>query len=251
MRGGAKTRLSAVVHAVFLIVVMMALAPLVARIPMAALGGVLLVTAGRMVSLRLAKMISRTTRADRTTFWLTLGASVVLDLVTAVLLGLAMAALMSLRHMARYSVVARQQLPADTIRGLVDLRPEHEWLRDQLAIFRMDGALFYGNAQRFVEEVSGVDDQVRAVIIRCHRLRIMDASGADAIRTVARRLRRRDIKLVVQGMLTSQLQTALLMEAIKPEQHVAHLDDALDAVAAQVKAPSTGSPGSAAGADDR
>lgn len=236
VRSGAHTRLAAVVHAVFLLVVMLLLAPLVARIPMAALGGVLLVTAGRMVSLRLAKMISRTTRADRFTFWLTLGATVMLDLVTAVLLGLGMAALMSLRHMASYSVVARQQLPADTPTGLVDLRPGQESLRDQIAIFRVDGALFYGNAQRFADEVSGCEDTIKAVIIRCHRLRIMDASGAEGLRTVSRRLRRRGIKLVVQGMLTSQLQTALLMEAIKPEQHAAGLDEALDLACEQLTA---------------
>lgn len=234
VRGGAKTRMSAIIHAIFLLIVMAFLGPLVALIPMAALGGVLLVTAGRMVSPRLARQISRTTRADKATFWLTLIATVLLDLVTAVLLGLGMAAIMSLRHMASYSVVAKQKLPAQTPGGYVDLAPGQKWLRDQLAIFRIDGALFYGNAQRFVDEVCDLDPKIRAVIVRCHRLQVYDASGADGMRTIADRLRRRKIVLVVQGMTDTQLRTSLLMESFKAEQHEVELVDALALAAEKV-----------------
>ncbi len=56
VRSGARTRVSAVSHSLCLLAVMLLLAPLVSRIPMAALGGVLLVTAGRMISLGTARV---------------------------------------------------------------------------------------------------------------------------------------------------------------------------------------------------
>ncbi|CAL8975275.1 hypothetical protein TESS_TESS_00807 [Tessaracoccus sp. O5.2] len=58
VRSGARTRLASVSHAVVLLLVMLLLGPLVSRIPMAALGGVLLVTAGRMINLRLVRTLT-------------------------------------------------------------------------------------------------------------------------------------------------------------------------------------------------
>lgn len=231
VRSGARTRLASVSHAVMLLLVMLLLAPLVSRIPMAALGGVLLVTAGRMINIRLARTLSSVTRADRNTFLLTLAATVVLDLVAAVLLGMAMAAVMSLRHMANYSAVARQYLPTNTREGDVDFPPDKEHLRSKVAVFRVDGALFYGDARRFVEEVTGVGDDIEAVILRCHRMGILDATGADAIKTVARQLKVRGIAIVVQGMTASQQRTCRLMRVFDERQHVRELSEAVAWVA--------------------
>lgn len=110
VRSGARTRVSAVFHSIVLAIIVWTLAPLVSQVPLAALAGVLMWTAIRMVNVRLGKRIMFTTRADRTTFLLTLAATIALDLVMAVLLGVAMAAVHSLRHMASYSVVRREEL---------------------------------------------------------------------------------------------------------------------------------------------
>jgi len=227
-RTGGRTRLAVVFHAVVLLLVMMFASPIVAHIPMAALGGVLVMTAIRMVDIPQARRVMRATRADRNTLLLTFAATVVLDLVMAVLLGFAMAAVMSLRHMASYSAVFRQHLPADTREGWIDLVPEQEPLRERIAIYRIDGALFYGDARRFVEELESVEEPVRAVIVRCHRMNVFDASGSEALADVTRALGRRGIGLVVQGMTPAQVRTSLLMGTVPPEHHVRELSQALD-----------------------
>jgi len=212
----------------------------VSRIPMAALGGVLLVTAGRMINLRLVRTLTSVTRADRNTFLLTLGATVLLDLVAAVLLGIGMAALMSLRHMASYSAVARQWLPTNTREGDVDFTPEQEHLRSRVALFRVDGALFYGDARRFVDEVTAVGDEIDAVILRCHRMRILDASGADAIKAVSRQFKARGVQFVVQGMTESQQRTCRLMHVFDEDQHVRELSEAVAWVDRALAGPDSG-----------
>lgn len=226
VRSGARTRVASVTHAGVLLVVLLALGPIVARIPMAALGAVLVMTALRMVSPTVVRTLFRTTRADRNTFLMTLAATVLLDLVMAVLLGIAMAALMSLRHMATYSVVRRQYLPADTREGVIDWTPATEHLRDRVALYRLDGALFYGNARRFADQVLDVED-VDVVIIRCHRMNILDASGADALKDVAEQLERRGIPVVIQGMTEAQRRTVTVMDAVAPDAHVVELSEAL------------------------
>lgn len=227
VRSGGRTRMASIVHALVLTVVVIALSPLVARIPLAALAGVLMWTAMRMINLTLARRIMATTRADRTTFLLTLGATVLLDLVFAVLMGVAMAAINSLRHMAAYSVVRREYLPVSTPEGLVDF--PSETVRSRVAVFRVDGALFYGDARRFIDTVEAVDD-AHGVIIRLHRMNVMDASGAEALKEVTRALERRRIPVVVQGMTDSQLRTSITVGAITAEQHAATLPEAISRI---------------------
>ena len=227
VRSGGRTRVAAIIHSLVLAGVVLALSPLVARIPLAALAGVLMWTAMRMVNLTLARRILSTTRADRTTVLLTLGATVVFDLVFAVLMGVAMAAIMSLRHMASYSTVRREHLPVSTAAGLIDF--PNETLRSQVAVFRVDGALFYGDARRFVETVGDVDD-VHGVIVRVHRMNVMDASGAEALKEVVQALARRRVPVVVQGMTDSQLRTATTLGAITADQHAETLPEAIDLI---------------------
>lgn len=223
-RVGGRTRLSAVVHAIVLVVVIYALGPLVSLIPLSALAGVLIMTAIRMINLRVAGRIWRTTRSDRITFLATLATTVFLDLITAVLLGVVLAVVLSLRHVASTSKVRRVHLPVSTEQGLVDF-PTHE-MHDKVAVYRLDGALFYGDARRFIDTVSSVTD-VQAVILRVHRTRVLDASGAQALREANQALARRDIRLVVEGLNEAQLRIALAAEAITPHQHTDDLPSAI------------------------
>ncbi len=231
VRAGARTRMSAIVHALFLVLVMLVLAPLVSRIPLAALGGVLVMTAMRMINITLARKIAGTTRSDRNTFLLTLAATVFLDLVIAVLLGVAMAAMMSLRHMATYTVLRRQVLPADTHEGVIDYTRDEEHLRDKVLIYRVDGALFYGNARRFIDQITTKGENVQAIILRCHRMQFFDASGAEALAEVHAAFKRADIPLIVQGMTPAQAQVAASVDPSIGETQVVELSEAVTRVA--------------------
>jgi SulP family sulfate permease len=224
-RVGGRTRVAAVAHALVLVVVIYALGPVVSLIPLSALAGVLIMTAARMINLAVAHRIWRTTRSDRMTFVVTLATTVVLDLITAVLLGVAMAAILSLRHMASTSAVRREHLPVSTPSGLVDF-PTHV-MHDTVAVYRIDGALFYGDARRFVDTVSGVGD-VKGVIVRAHRTRVLDASGSEALREAGEALGHRGIPIVVQGLTEPQLRIAEAVGAIEPGRHAAELPEAID-----------------------
>lgn len=231
VRSGGKTRISAITHAVVLLTVIVSLGPIVGLIPLSALAGVLIFTGLRMIDVAVAKRIWNTTRADRLTLIATFATTVLFDLITAVLLGVVLAAALSLRHMASTSLVRREYLPVATAKGLVDFPTEE--LHNQVAVFRVDGALFYGDAGRFIRIVSDVEN-VSAVIIRTHRMRVMDASGSEALRQVTRSLARRGIHVVVQGLNAGQVHSAVSVGAITQDQAVAELTDAVDWVCAKL-----------------
>src|SRR4051794_37731543 len=111
VRAGASTRLAAVTHAVVLLVVMLVATRWVADIPLAALAGVLIATASQMVRVSSVAALLRATRGDAAVLVITAGATIVSDLVTAVILGLVVAGWFALRQTAQSARL--EEVPLD------------------------------------------------------------------------------------------------------------------------------------------
>ncbi|MCU1373039.1 MAG: sulfate transporter, partial [Actinomycetia bacterium] len=97
VRAGARTRVAATTHAVVLLLVVLFAGPLVARIPLAALAGVLRVTAVRMVEVHNVRAVLRATRSDAVVLVVTASVTLAFDLIRAVEVGVAVAAFLALR----------------------------------------------------------------------------------------------------------------------------------------------------------
>jgi SulP family sulfate permease len=100
VRAGAGSKLASLTHAVALAVIVLVAAPLVSRIPLAALAGVLLATTVRMVEAGSLWALARSTRGDALVLVLTLAVTVIFDLVTAVAVGIGVAVVVALRAVA-------------------------------------------------------------------------------------------------------------------------------------------------------
>lgn len=194
IKAGARTRLASFSHAIVLLLFMLVAAPLVGVIPLAALGGVLLATTVQMVQVGAIRSIVRSSRGDAIVLILTFLVTVAIDLVTAVIVGLALAGIIALRAVARSSQVERVPLDesdhADEERSLLD---------DRIVAFRLDGALFFGAAHRFLLELSEVTD-VAVVILRMSRLSTIDATGAIMLDDAIARLEKRGIAVLLSGI---------------------------------------------------
>lgn len=220
VRSGAKTRLSAVVHALVLLAIIYLAAGLVGRIPLAALAGILMVTATRMVSRHTVTAILRSTRADAAVFVITALITVAFDLIVAIQIGLAAAAVFTLRTFASLSGVRREDIPGAPVPG-----DEH------IAIFRLDGAMFFGAAERVLQEMSQVKD-VEVAIIRLSQLRMLDATGAHMLVEVISALELRGVTVLLKGVQPQHLELVTNVGVIRSLRHHKHLFTSLpDAVA--------------------
>ncbi|MER6509524.1 SulP family inorganic anion transporter [Nonomuraea sp. NPDC001636] len=197
VRAGASSRLAALAHAAILGVIVFTASGLVARIPLAALAGVLLATAARMVEVGSVTSMLRSTRADAVVLASTAVATLVLDLVTAVILGLIVAGALALRAIARNVRLDTVPLQAD-LPGAHDAE-EHELLAEHIVAYRLDGPLFFAAAHRFLLELSEVAD-VSVVILRMSRISTIDASGVLVLGDAVARLERRGITVYVSGI---------------------------------------------------
>ncbi|MYW11818.1 STAS domain-containing protein [Streptomyces sp. SID2563] len=203
VRTGASSRLAALSHAAVLAVIVLAASPLVSKIPLAALAGVLLATAVRMVEVGALRAMARATRSDAVVLVLTASATLVLDLVYAVIIGLVVAGALALRAVALQAGLERVDLRADLPGEHSD--EEHALLAEHIVAYRIDGPLFFAAAHRFLLELSEVSD-VRVVILRMSRVTTMDATGALVLKDAVEKLNRRGIVVMTSGIRPGQRQ---------------------------------------------
>jgi len=193
-RAGATSRLAAFTHAVALVLIVLAAAPLVGTIPLAALAGVLLATCIQMIEVGSLLAVARATRSDAVVLVMTLAVTVAIDLVTAVAVGIGAAVVLALRSVTRSASL--NQVPLDTSDHD---QAEHELLSEHIVAYRLDGPLFFAAAHRFLLELSEVA-YVRVVILRLSRVTSLDTTGARVLGDAITRLERRGIVVLLSGI---------------------------------------------------
>jgi SulP family sulfate permease len=229
VRAGARTRVASLVHAIVLVGVVYFGGGLVADIPLAALAGVLMVTAARMVDVHNVRAVLRSTRSDAVVLVVTAVATVAFDLILAVEVGIAVAALLVLRSVARASSAMPEPAPVDGPE--VDADAERRLLSDHIVTYRIDGAFFFGAAQRFLTELTSVSD-VRVVILRLPQMQVLDATGAQALGEIVTELERRNVTVLLKGPRPEHLRVLHAVGALDRLAHENHVfADLGDAVA--------------------
>jgi SulP family sulfate permease len=194
VRSGARSRLAAVTQSLALLAVILVASQWVGSIPLAALAGVLLATALQMVEASSLMALLRSTRGDAAALLITAGATIVLDLVTAVILGLVVAGAFALQQMARSARLDEIELDhAD------HTAEEQALFDDHIVAYRLDGPLFFGVAHTFLLELSELTE-VRVVVLRMSRIATLDATGASVLADTIKRLEARGVTVMLSGV---------------------------------------------------
>jgi len=194
VRSGATSRLAALTHAVFLLGVVVLAARWVAEIPLVALAGVLIATAVHMVRVSSLLALLRATRGDAAVLATTAAATILFDLVTAVIVGLVVAGFFALRQTAKTARL--DEVPLDP----GDHSAEERSLLDaHIVAYRLDGPLFFAAAHDFLLELSDVSD-TRVVILRMSRITSIDATGAHVLADTISRLEGRGVTVLLSGV---------------------------------------------------
>ncbi|ACU38083.1 SulP family inorganic anion transporter [Actinosynnema pretiosum subsp. pretiosum] len=193
-RSGATSRLAALTHAAVLLLIVFVAAPLVSQVPLAVLAGVLLATAVRMVEVGAVRAMARASRPDAVVLALTAVATLALDLVTAVIVGLLLAGVFALRAVSRSARLSEVPLePGD--HG----EEERALLAQHIVAYRLDGPLLFHAAHRFLLELSEVSPMA-VVVLRMSHLSGVDTTGVAVLRDAVRRLEGRGVTVLVSGV---------------------------------------------------
>jgi SulP family sulfate permease len=187
-RSGARTPASGLVAAAAVAVTVLAAAPLAARLPLAALAGVLVVVAVDMVRLRDIRRTVRATRSDAAVLVVTFLATVFLHLEFAIYIGVMLSIGLHLAKTSRprlYSVVPDPASGKLVGSAFGEICP-------QMDVVNVQGSIFFGSAA-FVQE--DLQHRLRhnrpgfSLLLRFHRVSLLDASGAHLLESLLQEIR--------------------------------------------------------------
>ncbi len=191
----------------FALVALLLLAPVIAWVPVAALAGVLVVVAFRMFdweSLRL--WLHPATVLDAFVVWGVIGAAAASNLMVAAGVGVALSILLFLREQVRSPVVARHGL-GDQRRSKTRRRTREAAVLAEhgarLAIFELQGNLFFGTTDQLLGELEPHLKTSELVVLDLRRVRSIDLTAARMLVQVENRLASHGGALVLSGGLAS------------------------------------------------
>ena len=242
IRNGATSPLAGIVHSLFLVLVIVMLAPIAAHIPLAALAAILFYVAWNMSDVRrFAHILLTSPRADSAILLLTFGLTVLTDLVVAVNVGVVLASLLFMRRMAQAVTIDIEHgstvvIGAEAGRTLAGLQPvplmpravpaEPLRLPRDVVVYSIDGPFFFGAAEKLEQTLRRSQNRVRTVVLRMDRVPFIDSTGLTALDEIVSDFRASGTQVVfceLRGNVLGKLERAGVIAHAGPGSVVASL----------------------------
>ncbi len=197
IKSGGVTRLVPILHGVFLLLAALLFASVIGQVPLAALAGVLLVTAWRMNEWHVIRFyLSHRLKHAIIAFVITLVATVVLDLTQAILIGFGISTLIFMAQMSELKISRKPievERLADGIRPFI--HPAHD-----VAVYYLSGPLFFAAARRLIDFVETHDRADATLILSIRGVPLIDATGVEVVRELLYRQRQGGGDLLLTSM---------------------------------------------------
>lgn len=194
IRYGARSPLSAVFHALFALLAILLLAPLVSYLPMAALAALLVLVAYNMSEVKHFFHILRVApKSDVLVLLICFSLTVIFDMVIGVTVGIVLAALLFMRRMAE--VTEAHQIPSENHPVSLNKKVPHD-----IILYEIAGPMFFGAAEKAAETLTDITDNIRGIIFLMEEVPAMDVTGLVALESAIKKLRNGKRRICLVGL---------------------------------------------------
>lgn len=228
IHNGGRTPIAGMVHALALLGIVLIGAKLAGYIPMAAMAAVLVAVALRMGEWHELSRIPKLPRSDALVLLTTFLLTFIFDLVIAIEVGMVLAAMLFIKRVSETTEVSRV-----TSDDMLE-RPEHvaqgKIIPPDVLAFRVFGPFMFGAAEKMEDALSRIESWPKVLILRLHLVTAIDATGMNALVSVAERMHHRGGHVVLSGIHQQPLQTlrrADLLDLFGRENICATFDESL------------------------
>lgn len=203
IKSGGTTPVSAIIHCVFLLLVLLFIGKWAAMIPMATLAAILLVVAYNMSEWREFLHLLKSPRGDIAVLLATFFLTVFIELTVAIQVGILLAAFLFLQNMSRETHV-------DVITD--NLKDDEEFLARDMSgieippgveVFEIYGSLFFGAVRQFKESIRIVASKPKVLILRMRQVPTIDASGVHVLEELAAEARQNGQVIIISAVSRS------------------------------------------------
>lgn len=204
IKNGGRTPVAGMVHAVVLLLIMVLFMPLAQMVPLTALAAILIVVAYNMSEWREFLSLLKSPKSDVVVLLITFFVTVLIDLVKAIEVGMVLASLLFMKRMADVTEV--NELTRDAAEDDDSFTPSFDReiftkLPHHIQVYEINGPLFFGAADKFLEVIKEVDGgNTKMVVLRLRNVPAMDATAIHAMRRFIQVCRRYKIRLVISGL---------------------------------------------------
>lgn len=199
---GAKTPMAAILASIFLVLIVLFIAPFSAYLPIAAMGGVILVVAYNLINFREIKKVIRASGSEATVLIATFLATLFFELEFAIYIGIFLSLFFYLRRTSKPHIAIMAPNQKDARHHFINIeRVEGVLECPQLKVVRIDGSLFYGaidHIEGFFSELREVG--IKRVLLLADGINFIDLAGAEWLQHEAERLRSLGGDIYITGL---------------------------------------------------
>ena len=198
-KAGAQSPLSAMVHALVLLLALVLLAPVLSYLPMAALAALLLMVAWNMSEAPKAVHLLKTApRSDIWVFITCFSLTVLFDMVIAITTGILLATVLFVKEIAQMSKVT----------DISNQRKQVEQaLPDGWQVLKISGPLFFAAADRIFADIARLSEQSRGLVLYMDGVPLLDAGGLAALNKLISKCQHNNTELVIADLQFQPLKT--------------------------------------------
>lgn len=230
VRNGGRTPISAMVHAVVLLLIIVFLMPYAALIPMPAIAAILFMVAYNMSGWRnVIHQIKTSPKSDTIVLVTTLVLTVVFDIVVAIGIGFMLASLLFMKRMAEVTEVNAWVYP-----DAVDEEDDADSLfykkvPSNVRVFEINGPMFFAASEKFTSVIDDTSEDV--LIIRMRSVPAIDANGVQALENILASCKKHKIKVIfshVNEQPMVVMKKAGFVDMVGEDNFCEHIDAALE-----------------------
>lgn len=205
VKNGGRTPVAGMVHALTLLLIMLAVGQWATLIPMSCLAGVLVIVAYNMSEYHTFWNIARGSRSDAAVLLTTFLLTVLFDLTIAIEIGMILAVFLFMRQMIKISNVRsylQNEFDPQADPGAVSRFVVPKFVE----VFELSGPLFFGAAYKFKDAIREIEKKPKVLILRMRHVPVIDATGIHTLRDVLQMCRKDKIHLIMSGIQPAVLE---------------------------------------------
>ncbi len=200
IKSGGRSRLSGVIHGIFLLAVLLGLGKVVKFVPLSVLAGILITVGIGIIDVKGFKDLLKIPRADAVVLLTVLFLTVFVDLLIAVGIGMIIACVLFMKRasdLVEGGYHSDQMTAFDKEIPWEDEKVLTDEVRSKIYIQRLNGPIFFGSITRFQEVMHDIPDDAKIVIIRMRLVSFMDQSGLYAMETAIKDLQSKGVTVLM------------------------------------------------------
>lgn len=197
IRSGARSPVAGIVHAITLLTILLAAAPLAKFIPLATLSAVLINVALHMGEWHNFGRLFKWPRSDAVVYLATFCLTIVADLTVAVEIGIVLAAVLFIKRVSETSQITKVDETTETDGSQHSLIGRN--IPEGVMLYRMFGAFFFGAADKLESALQRLKAEPKVLILRMRTVLAMDATGLNALEDLYERLHRKGKHLILSA----------------------------------------------------